>query len=219
VLRECLGIRCFLGLTATATSATARDVQQHLGIGRENGIGVGEAGIPKNLQLSVSMDVDRDKSLLSLLRAWNFGNSGSGIVYCTRREESERLAGLIQREFPAIPTPEPSENTGKSKRKAANFVVAAAYHAGLAASERRRIQRDFMANRIRILCATVSFGMGLDKPDVSGIFHFNIPGNVERYVQEVGRAGRDGRAARCHLFLQPQVGGKGGFWGRFGVFG
>ncbi|XP_023801378.1 ATP-dependent DNA helicase Q4-like, partial [Cyanistes caeruleus] len=145
----------------------------------------------------------RSQALLRLLRGRNLG---SAIVYCTRREESERLAALIRREFPGIPSPQRPENNGKKQRKGKNeeFWVSAAYHAGLAPRERRKIQRDFMENRIRVLCATISFGMGLDKSDIRGIVHYNIPGNLESYVQEIGRAGRDGKPAWCHLFLEPE---------------
>lgn len=83
--------------------------------------------------------------------------------------------------------------------------VADAYHAGLSAAERRRVQRSFMAGRLRVVVATVAFGMGLDKADVRGVVHYNMPQNFESYVQEVGRAGRDGRPAHCHLFLHPEV--------------
>ncbi|XP_068253327.1 ATP-dependent DNA helicase Q4 [Nyctibius grandis] len=96
VLRDRLGVRCFLGLTATATLATARDVAQHLGIPAEEGITVRCAAVPPNLRLSVSMDRDRDQALISLLRGERFGCLDSIIVYCTRREETARgrlLAG------------------------------------------------------------------------------------------------------------------------------
>ncbi|EOA92876.1 ATP-dependent DNA helicase Q4, partial [Anas platyrhynchos] len=82
--------------------------------------------------------------------------------------------------------------------------VADAYHAGLGAAERRRVQRDFMAGRLRAVVATVAFGMGLDKADVRGVVHYNMPQNFENYVQEIGRAGRDGKPAHCHLFLHPE---------------
>ncbi|NXB14260.1 RECQ4 helicase, partial [Rhagologus leucostigma] len=212
VLRERLGLRCFLGLTATATAATARDVAQHLGIPPETGLGIRAvaAAIPANLLLSVSMDADRDRALLSLLREEPFGSWHSIIVYCTRREETERLAALIRTEFQGIPPREshPDSQTAKKttgKGKIPAFSSADAYHAGLSARERRRIQRDFMSGRVRVLVATVAFGMGLDKSDVRGVVHYDLPGNFESYVQEIGRAGRDGAAARCHLFLEPEV--------------
>ncbi|NWV08497.1 RECQ4 helicase, partial [Ptilonorhynchus violaceus] len=208
VLRERLGVRCFLGLTATATPATARDVAQHLGIPPENGIAARSAGIPGNLRLSVSMDPDRDQALISLLRGERFGSLDSVIVYCTRREETSRIAALIRTQFQGIALPENREDAGKKKGKGkipGPRWIAEAYHAGLSAWERRRIQRDFMSGRLRVLVATVAFGMGLDKSDIRGIIHYNMPRNFESYVQEIGRAGRDGIPARCHLFLDPEV--------------
>ncbi|NXJ87180.1 RECQ4 helicase, partial [Trogon melanurus] len=84
--------------------------------------------------------------------------------------------------------------------------VADAYHAGLSAAERRRVQHAFMSGRLRVAVATVAFGMGLDKPDVRAVVHYNMPRNFETYVQEIGRAGRDGEPAHCHLFLDPEGG-------------
>ncbi|NWV41285.1 RECQ4 helicase, partial [Grantiella picta] len=78
------------------------------------------------------------------------------------------------------------------------------YHAGLSSRARRRIQREFSAGAIRILVATAAFGMGMDRPAVSGIVHLGFPGNFESYVQQVGRAGRDGGTARCELLLEPE---------------
>lgn len=83
--------------------------------------------------------------------------------------------------------------------------IADAYHAGLSAAERRRVQNAFMSGRLRVVVATVAFGMGLDKSDVRGVVHYNMPKNFESYVQEIGRAGRDGEPAHCHLFLDPEV--------------
>lgn len=83
--------------------------------------------------------------------------------------------------------------------------IAEAYHAGMSASERRRVQNNFMCGELRVVVATVAFGMGLDKSDVRGIIHYNMPKSFESYVQEIGRAGRDGKPAHCHLFLNPEV--------------
>ncbi|NWU06174.1 RECQ4 helicase, partial [Cephalopterus ornatus] len=200
LLRDHFGVRCFLGLTATATAATARDVARHLGIPASEAPPERPDPVPPNLRLSVSMDRDRDQALVSLLRGERFGSLDSVIVYCTRREETERLAALIRTQFQGIPAP---ARAGKGPDPDPG--AADAYHAGLSARERRRIQESFMRGRLRVLVATVAFGMGLDKADVRGIIHYNIPKDFESYVQEIGRAGRDGNPAHCHLFLDPEV--------------
>ncbi|XP_009466920.1 PREDICTED: ATP-dependent DNA helicase Q4 [Nipponia nippon] len=200
VLRDRLGVRCFLGLTATATLATARDVAQHLGIPPEEGITVRSAAVPPNLRLSVSMDRDRDQALISLLRGERFGCLDSIIVYCTRREETARVAALIRTCLQGTPLREPA-GAGEPECHTAE-----AYHAGLSAAERRRVQSSFMSGQLRVVVATVAFGMGLDKSDVRGVVHYNMPKNFESYVQEIGRAGRDGEPAHCHLFLDPEGG-------------
>ncbi|OAD60032.1 ATP-dependent DNA helicase Q4 [Eufriesea mexicana] len=81
--------------------------------------------------------------------------------------------------------------------------IAEAYHAGLSAYRRKIVQKAFMNGQTRIVVATVAFGMGLNKPDIRVVIHYNMPGTFEGYVQEVGRAGRDGLLAHCHLFLSP----------------
>ncbi|KAM8811106.1 ATP-dependent DNA helicase Q4 [Eudromia elegans] len=214
VLRDRLGVRCFLGLTATATLATARDVAQHLGITTDRGTAVRSAAVPPNLRLSVSMDRDRDEALVSLLQGERFGSLDSVIVYCTRREETARVAALIRTRLhgaalrePAAPGPADAHKaTGRKSARSPLRWLADAYHAGLSAAERRRVQSRFMRGQLRVVVATVAFGMGLDKPDVRGVVHYNMPKNFESYVQEIGRAGRDGEPAHCHLFLDPEGG-------------
>lgn len=83
--------------------------------------------------------------------------------------------------------------------------VAEAYHAGMSSQERQRVQRAFMEGRLPVVVATVAFGMGLDRPDVRAVVHLGLPSSLESYVQAVGRAGRDGQLAQCHMFLQPEV--------------
>lgn len=98
----------------------------------------------------------------------------------------------------------------KGKKKSSKPVTpkwdAECYHAGLSAAQRRRVQKRFMTGQLRVVVATVAFGMGLDKPDVRAIIHYNLPRSFESYVQEIGRAGRDGLPSHCHVFLDPEVG-------------
>ncbi|XP_066480220.1 ATP-dependent DNA helicase Q4 isoform X2 [Tiliqua scincoides] len=223
VLRDRLGVRCFLGLTATATLSTAWDVAHHLGIPEGERIAVRSSAVPPNLHLSVSTDRDKDQALVKLLQGERFGSLDSIIVYCTRREETIRVAALIRTCLQAVKLQEPpsaeqqegdEENiAGKKKKKKLKAKknichplkwIADAYHAGLSAAERRRVQNNFMSGQLRVVVATVAFGMGLDKSDVRGVVHYNMPKNFESYVQEIGRAGRDGKPAQCHLFLHPE---------------
>ncbi|XP_076610856.1 ATP-dependent DNA helicase Q4 [Chaetodon auriga] len=194
VLRERLGVQCLLGLTATATLSTALDIAQHLDIADQDGIAVRSAAVPPNLHLSVSLDREKDQALVSLLKGDRFGCLDSIIVYCTRREETVRVAALLRTCLQGVLIRKPLKWQAEM------------YHAGLSASERRRVQNNFMCGELRIVVATVAFGMGLDKSDVRGIIHYNMPKSFESYVQEIGRAGRDGEPAHCHLFLDPEGG-------------
>ncbi|XP_062846885.1 ATP-dependent DNA helicase Q4 [Trichomycterus rosablanca] len=219
VLRDRLGVRCLLGLTATATLSTALDIAHHLGISDQDGIAVRSAAVPHNLQLSVSMDRDKDQALVTLLKGERFGSLESIIVYCTRREETNRISALLRTCLQGVmlressrPVKETDEDNpvGKKKKALARKKIrkplkwiAEAYHAGMSASERRRVQNNFMCGELRVVVATVAFGMGLDKSDVRGIVHYNMPKSFESYVQEIGRAGRDGEPSHCHLFLDP----------------
>ncbi|XP_051812041.1 ATP-dependent DNA helicase Q4 [Acanthochromis polyacanthus] len=223
VLRERLGVRCLLGLTATATLSTALDIAQHLDISDQDGIAVRSAAVPPNLNLSVSMDGEKDQALVSLLKGDRFGCLDSIIVYCTRREETVRVAALLRTCLQGVLVKENHQVSGSSqtqnnpigqrKKELARKKIrkplkwqAESYHAGLSGSERRRVQNNFMCGELRIVVATVAFGMGLDKSDVRGIIHYNMPKSFESYVQEIGRAGRDGEPAHCHLFLDPEGG-------------
>jgi ATP-dependent DNA helicase RecQ len=119
-------------------------------------------------------EADKDASLVQALRQTP---AGRVIVYCGTRQSSENVAEQLSHGFPGV----------------------GYYHAGLAAEERTRIQDDFAAGRLRILTATNAFGMGIDHPDIRLIVHYQLPGTLEAYYQEVGRAGRDGQPATCLL--------------------
>ncbi|GFR90319.1 ATP-dependent DNA helicase Q4 [Elysia marginata] len=114
------------------------------------------------------------------------------------------------------PTPEPPskrQRTSKKKSSASAFDpqvwTAESYHAGLSAAKRKSVQKAFMSGRLRVVIATVAFGMGLDKSDVRAVIHYSMAKSFEAYVQEIGRAGRDGQTAHCHVFLDPEVGARG----------
>ena len=94
--------------------------------------------------------------------------------------------------------------TAKSGKKSMSW-QAECYHAGLSAAQRKKVQKKFMAGELRIVVATVAFGMGLDKADVRAVIHYNMPKSFESYVQEIGRAGRDGLPSHCHVFIDPEV--------------
>ncbi|XP_060074554.1 ATP-dependent DNA helicase Q4-like [Ylistrum balloti] len=206
VLRDKFGVRCFLGLTATATQSTAADVAKHIGIEDCDEAVIRGPPVPRNLFLSVSRDEDRDQSLIGMLQGKRFSQCESIIIYCTRRDQTERLATLIRTCLQEEKSQDWEEGLGKKKggRKKYAFWDAESYHAGLTAAQRKRVQNAFMSGRLRVVVATVAFGMGLDKSNVRGIIHYNLPKSFESYVQEIGRAGRDGRESHCHLFLDSE---------------
>ncbi|ENN79822.1 hypothetical protein YQE_03645, partial [Dendroctonus ponderosae] len=195
VLKESLGVRTILGLTATATRATCESIVKSLEIPDGlQGI-ISDVPLPDNLHLTVSKDPGRERALLSLLLSERFKKCQSIIVYCTRREECERIAGFLRTSLKGETVVESSK-----KRKRLNL-QAEPYHAGLSASRRRTVQNAFMSGELKVVVATVAFGMGINKADIRAVVHFNMPHSFENYVQEVGRAGRDGLPAHCHVFL------------------
>ncbi|XP_011866489.1 PREDICTED: ATP-dependent DNA helicase Q4 [Vollenhovia emeryi] len=195
VLKEKLKVNTVLGLTATATKATAESIIEHLGI-RDGMAGViSDVPLPRNLILTVSKDANKDQALIALLKSERFRECDSVIVYCIRREECARIAGLLR-----ISLQDPLNS---EKPNARISTIAEAYHAGMTSHRRKIVQREFMNGKIKIVVATIAFGMGINKPDIRAVIHYNMPGTFEGYVQEVGRAGRDNNAAHCHLFLKP----------------
>lgn len=198
VLKEKLGIQTILGLTATATVSTIQSIAEHLGISDGiNGV-VSDTPLPDNLVLSVSSDKNRDAALISLLSGPRFSTCESVIIYCTRREECERLASYIRTSLQDVRKEDGLRKRGKLSWNAES------YHAGRSAAKRKKVQNAFMSGKLRIVVATVAFGMGINKNNVRGVIHYNMPRSFESYVQEVGRAGRDGLPAHCHVFLDSE---------------
>ena len=196
-----MNIQTILGLTATAPKSTLKSIADILGVDNETGVIRGVL-LPKNLQLTVSRDKDRDAALIQLLEGERFASFNSIIVYCIRREECERIATLL-RTYLKDPVKD-LESKGGGKRRGISW-SAESYHAGLTAARRSAVQKQFMSGKTKIVVATVAFGMGINKSDIRGIIHYNAPKNFENYVQEIGRAGRDGLPAHCHVFLNSEV--------------
>ena len=162
-----------IALTATADRATREDIANQLGIPTAKTF-ISSFDRP-NLYLEVRPGQNRNQQILDFLKR---RKDESGIIYCLSRKSTEKLAATL---------------------KKAGY-KAAAYHAGLNAEERNRIQENFIDDRIPIIVATIAFGMGIDKSNVRWVIHYNMPKNIEGYYQEIGRSGRDGQIAHTILF-------------------
>ena len=173
-LRAAVGQAPVTALTATATPDTRADIAANLEL-RMPAVVLSRVDRP-NLKL----EVVRVASLadgVQLLRRRLRQNPGAAIVYAPTRRRAGRLAQSLVR----------------------FGVPAAAYHAGMDPGPRSRVQAAFLSDRVRVVCATSAFGMGVDHATVRLVCHLGLPGSLEAYVQEAGRAGRDGRDARCTL--------------------
>ncbi|EMF0277285.1 DNA helicase RecQ [Enterococcus hirae] len=166
-----------VALTATATKQVAEDIKRLLKIPMDNHIQTGFAR--ENLRLQVVKDQKKEQYLIEYLR---INKKQSGIIYAATRKEVDRIYHLLNK---------------------FDFSVGR-YHGGMSESQRTEIQEDFLYDRIELLVATNAFGMGINKSNIRFVIHYQIPGSLEAYYQEAGRAGRDGLLSEAVLLFAPQ---------------
>ncbi|KAL4462505.1 hypothetical protein ABPG72_009106 [Tetrahymena utriculariae] len=168
-----------IALTATATLQTQQSMMDKLKITnvfRSNSVR------RDNLRISISRDSDKNNALLNLIKSLPIKDTDSIVIYCKYKYQCENLAQFLTY----------------------NGIPSGAYHSGCEDKRKAQIQQDFMEGNLRIVVATIAFGMGIDKSDIRAVVHLNMPKTVENYVQEAGRAGRDGNISYCHMFLDDE---------------
>ncbi|NEW79157.1 MAG: DNA helicase RecQ, partial [Gelidibacter sp.] len=172
-LKQSLPNTPIIALTATADKATRQDIVDQLNM--PNATQFLTSFDRKNIELEVRPANDRVSQIIKFI---NKKPNEAGIIYCLSRKSTEQLASKLKQ----------------------NGIKAMPYHAGLSFEERTKTQENFLFDKTQIICATIAFGMGIDKSNVRWVIHYNMPKNIEGYYQEIGRCGRDGLKANAILF-------------------